>query len=108
MSAAGVLDQLSPGGRFVLAWAWMVPKSGRGREGASVFPPVDWGRAYRAERVQPETKAYLCRARFLTELVSSAASMPGAALAAAVVAASGRVSCVHWRRAGILLGRGRM
>lgn len=47
-------------------------------------------------------------ARFLTELVSSAASMPGAALAAAVVAASGRVSCVPWRRAGILLGRGRM
>ena len=45
--------------------------------------------------------------RFLAELASRASSMPGAALVAAVVAASGQVSCVPWQRADILLGRGR-
>ncbi|KAB0360707.1 hypothetical protein FD754_004863 [Muntiacus muntjak] len=59
MSAAGVLDQLSPGGRFGTA--------------------------------RDQSLSLSC-ARFLPELVSSASSMPGAALAAAVVAASGRVS----------------
>lgn len=83
MSAAGVLDQLSPATLC----------SSLGVDGADVWAEAGGGLSvparglgtserYRAEGVQPETRAYLCRVHFLTELISSAPSMPGAALAA--------------------------
>ena len=108
MSAAGVLDQLSPATLC----------SSLGVDGADVWAEAGGGLSVPARGLGTSERIVQRGCSQRPELISvvcisslSLYPVPPPCLALLwllpVVAASGQVGCVPWQRAGILLGRGR-